>query len=709
MKKEILHGIVFMLVATFILSWMWWRLSSSRADLMSTTFSNYGTELSINLDSRAKAKDIMSVLEKRNYVQNAKERAAIASFLSHNLKDRNIGKLSDLRMEAWKMPARVADSLGIFSDRIDELRANQRLDLLSMTSTPLLFEQSYVNTSFAGNGCIKVKIKNHKLIADSSLSQVPVFLRAHWLGDTQSYFFDEQGDAHDSIIACAYTDSKGIAVFKGLNPEFSYSVLPVQNGYAFGGEKGTYKGALKYYSSGLFYKLFHFDSSTSFSFSRTRLAVELFNSNTLSKIREDNAFTVRTPEEYRAAVTRWMVLGVLAWWLLFIFMVIKKHNYSGVLLSMLMLLSMSCILTMFSIQRPLTDGLNGVIMGHGVLVGILLIGLIQMIDFKRFYTNDYSISFHFVFDFIDWLFKPYKEKLKFLTPWLKSQSRYKRLLALAMVPIITILTLPLSILPLKKISSWLEHRKSAHINGLDFLLIAIFLSALLFTPLCGMVGGMRVNLNLGFLSFQPSEIAKYLVVLFMAGYFAIKADIIIAYSRPTMEIKSRSMDKIRTLLPLFLGLGGLMVLYLILGDMGPGLVLGVTFVILYSLIKSKISFDERGNYSLANILTCDFATLIYGVISFGVFVKFGAIVGSKGVFALLWFIIWIFIGLLPKQKQFRETAIMMNMVIAMFLFGGDLLGLVSPSAGERFEQRINMCSNTWGSLGLDKNHERIAP
>lgn len=712
MKKEILRGIVFMLASTFILGWMWWRLSSSRADLMSTTFSNYGTGLSINLDSKAKAKDIMLVLEKRNYVQNAKERAVIASFLAHNLKEHSIGKLSDLRMEAWKMPVRVADSLGIFPNRIEDLRANQRLDLLSMTSTPLLFEQSYVNTSFAGNGSITVRIKNHKLIADSSLYQIPVFLRAHWLGDglasTQPYSYDEQGDVHDSIIACAYTDNKGVAVFEGLNPEYSYSVLPVQNGYAFGGEKGTYKGPLKYYSSGLFKKIFHCDSRTAFYFSRTSLAVELFNSNTLSKIREDNAFTVRTPEEYRETITRWMVFGILAWWLLFVVIIMKKHNYSGVLLSMLMLLSMSCILTMFSIQRPLTDGLNGVIMGHGVLVGILLIGLIQMVDFKRFYTNDYPMSFHFVFDFIDWLFKPYKEKLRFLTPWLRSQSLYKRMSALLLLPVITLL-LPLSILPLKRISSWLESRKLPRVNGFDFLLIALLLNLLLFTPLCGMVGGMRVNLNIGPISFQPSEIAKYLVVFFMAGYFAIKADVIIAYSRPTSEIRLRSMDKIKTLFPLFLGLGGLMVLYLALGDMGPGLVLGVTFVILYSLIKSKISFDERGNYNLVNILTCDFASLVYGVLSFGLFVIIGAIVGSKGVFALLWFVIWIFIGLLPKQKQFRETAIMMNMVIAMFLFGGDLLGLVSPVAGERFEQRINMCSNTWGSLGFDENYERVAP
>lgn len=701
MKKEFLHGIVFMLAATFILCWMWWRLSTSRADLMSITFSNYGAELSINLDSKAKAKDIMSVLEKRNYIQNAKERTAIASFLSQNLEVRSLDKISDLRTEAWKMPVHVADSLGVFSERINDLRANKRFDLLSMLSDSTLSEDSYKNTSFAGNGKITVKIKNHKLISDSALSSIPVFLRAHWLEDLV--------EAHDSIIAFAYTNAKGVAVFKDLNPELSYSVLPVQEDYSFGEEKGTNKGALKHYSSGIFYKIIHCNNCTSFSFTRTRLAIELFNPSTLTKIREDNAFTVRTPEEYRATVTRWVVFGIMAWWLLFIFLIMKKHNYSGTLLSMLMLLSISCILTMFSIQRPLTDGLNGVIMGQGVLGGIFLIGLIQMVNFKRFYTNDYSISFHFVFDFIDWLFKPYKEKLKFLTPWLKSRSLFKRLIALLMVVIVTLLTLPFSILPLKKISTWLESRRSARVNGLDYLLIAVLLSTLLFTPLCGMVGGMRVNLNLGFISFQPSEIAKYLVVFFMAGYFAIKADVIIAYSRPTTEIKSRSMNKLWTLLPIFLGLGGLMVLYLVLEDMGPGLVLGVTFVILYSLIKSKISFDEGGNYSLVNILTCDFATLIYGVISFGVLVKIGAIVGSEGVFALLWFIIWIFIGLLPKQKQFRETAIMMNMVIAMFLFGGDLLGLVSPSAGERFEQRINMCSNTWGSLGLDDNYERIAP
>ena len=41
---------------------------------------------------------------------------------------------------------------------------------------------------------------------------------------------------------------------------------------------------------------------------------------------------------------------------------------------------------------------------------------------------------------------------------------------------------------------------------------------------------MTVNLNVGGLVFQPSEISKYLIVLFMAAFFYEKGESIVRYS-----------------------------------------------------------------------------------------------------------------------------------------------------------------------------------
>jgi rod shape determining protein RodA len=55
-------------------------------------------------------------------------------------------------------------------------------------------------------------------------------------------------------------------------------------------------------------------------------------------------------------------------------------------------------------------------------------------------------------------------------------------------------------------------------KGTGYLALALFLTMLLFTPLGAEVGGMKVNLNVGFL-FQPSEIAKPAVILMTARVF----------------------------------------------------------------------------------------------------------------------------------------------------------------------------------------------
>ena len=48
----------------------------------------------------------------------------------------------------------------------------------------------------------------------------------------------------DSIIGYSKTDEYGKVMFKGLDPNKSYSVLPISNHYKYGTEKGTFGGSL---------------------------------------------------------------------------------------------------------------------------------------------------------------------------------------------------------------------------------------------------------------------------------------------------------------------------------------------------------------------------------------------------------------------------------------------------------------------------------
>lgn len=237
--------------------------------------------------------------------------------------------------------------------------------------------------------------------------------------------------------------------------------------------------------------------------------------------------------------------------------------------------------------------------------------------------------------------------------------------------------------------------------------LALMLTFLLFSPIGEEIGGMRVNLNLGF-RFQPSEIVKYLILFFLAAFFSRKAQYIIDYSQPK---QTRNWEKVKTLAWVISSMIILLIMYTLLGDMGPALVIGFTFVLLYSLVKSK------DNYSFENLskaeqkkrrFTCDFAMLIYGIVTFTILILIGFwIAGAIAslICAIVWFVGWIIFGkYYQKRNQFHETAFIFNILIFALIFFGQIakhvpIAVIQDTA-ERFEQRTNMCTNPWGDLDV---------
>lgn len=232
-------------------------------------------------------------------------------------------------------------------------------------------------------------------------------------------------------------------------------------------------------------------------------------------------------------------------------------------------------------------------------------------------------------------------------------------------------------------------------KGYIYLILAVGLTLLLF-PLGKEVGGMKVNLDFGIL-FQPSEISKYLIIFFMAAYFCQNVDVIREYSRKGKTKLTSS--KIRFLMSLIIGFAILMVLYLVLQDLGPAMVVIFTFIILYSIIKSKEEENE-------NFFTSDFSLLLFGVISFMlveavVFYVFSSIY-IRLFLSLLWFVLWIVVGN-RKFQMICESPLLFNLVLMAFIFGGFMSTLpieTLSKIGERLEARVSMCTNTWGAFGV---------
>src|SRR5947208_14268896 len=82
--------------------------------------------------------------------------------------------------------------------------------------------------------------------------------------------------------------------------------------------------------------------------------------------------------------------------------------------------------------------------------------------------------------------------------------------------------------------------------------------------------GVKVNL----LGFQPSEMVKFLTVVFLAGFFATNEKFISEYTR-----WQKRWSFFKTALIAILGT---VFLFLILGDLGPAIVCCFTFIVLFS-------------------------------------------------------------------------------------------------------------------------------
>ncbi|HML17320.1 MAG TPA: FtsW/RodA/SpoVE family cell cycle protein [Bryobacteraceae bacterium] len=110
--------------------------------------------------------------------------------------------------------------------------------------------------------------------------------------------------------------------------------------------------------------------------------------------------------------------------------------------------------------------------------------------------------------------------------------------------------------------------------------------------------GSDAHVNLG--PFQPVEIIKILIVLFLAGYFSRKW----GWLREVhvRKIKFLSIPRPAHVLPVMIGVSGALLLFFVLKDLGPALVIGFLFLILFAIARN------RGGLALIGI-----AALVAGV------------------------------------------------------------------------------------------------
>ena len=595
---------------------------------------------------------MVDLLVAKNYLPTHED----AEFAVKHLRSRfeagaELASLYDLNKREWKIPSELIEKSG--TDHYRDLLAYERVSMgldeeYRKQEKKELPSVAVIDEDCSGSIVVQINSVDEKagfvskLLRSNKQPSSDVVVRLY------EHYITEDNAVGSRILAHARTDDSGLAVFEGLDISLSYSVIPIKEGYEYGSSQGTTEGSLE--KSGD-------DGVLECSFVQNEHKIKVFSNNILKNIKSDHNIVVRSLSDFMVTMAIYMAIFFAIWWLFMFFYKRRNPGAETGIMSLIMMLTGICLLMMFSINDPLNDKIIGIDMAQGVIAGVVIMILLQFVNFTRFYQGKSRLPFDIpaeMFKLLCWPFGLRK----------KADAMFDRL-------------------P----------------KGFGYMAVALLLTMLLFTPLGASVGGMRVNLNVGIL-FQPSEIAKYLIVIFIAAFFCANADKIVKFSnKGNVDLFGAKMKMLGAIL---LGLIFLMGLYLLLGDMGPAMVLSFTFIIMYSIIKSKVDLEGlTEKQQMRHILTCDLAMLVYGVLSFVLMLYVGSIVGLMWVFCLAWFALWIIIGLL--KKRVFESAIVFNLIIAAFVFGASIMKALPglDSVAERLESRNEMCTNTWGVLPVD--------
>lgn len=355
-------------------------------------------------------------------------------------------------------------------------------------------------------------------------------------------------------------------------------------------------------------------TTASYSFNGRPHRIRLIGGIVYGQLKDDKVLTVRTPASFRIEFLIIALAFILAFWCVHLFWKIRKFPADPFLLPILMMLTGVSMVTLLSIQDPLQDTAHAWQALQGVIIGLLVFTILSQINFGRIYSSWW----------FDWLVNFKKKSFYNLQGW-----------------------------------TWL------------ILAVVIAIITLLFGT--GPEGsGVKVNLQIGSIPFQPSEITKYLLLFFFAAFFAAN------------EQKLRNLQDMRwrfiTSWTVMAGSGIILILYLLMGDMGPALVICLTFLVFYSIARGDLALT-LGTGLLYAILLWLVPGWIATVISFVGLVVYLLI--KRQIRSSKWY------GWLTALV---EAPVLLILIIAAFTFGDKL-----PGVGERLADRKDMWLGQWNN------------
>ena len=569
----------------------------------------------INLNAPGLAKNLSSLLKRGYYFEDQKDIDLIENTVAGNtaagFKFDNIGELNKKRFninadQAYDEGGESFKQRVIVSRSLLGYTGDDSVRFIQEKNNPPVLPAS-TDLSLDG-GTISGKILNKKLPVSGVLVRLQMIL------PQDSIYNDEEADLvktrtqQTSAYKIVYVlDNNGQ---KHLQSLIAFSRTDSNGEYAFKNLPANKAFEVlplqPGYQFGRSQGTENLSGDEEFTFYQSPHTIRLFSTRDYNILKKEKSFIIRTPVEFNLWYSI-IVTGFFAGFLItHLLLSWKFSECDQLILPLVMVLTGLSFLTLFSLQDPLRDRFFARDTLVYLLIGFGAMLLILTVNIRRFNADS---AFYRMF-----VFK--------------------------------------------------NNRKAA--NGWPWIVAAIILLILTIRFGAGPEGsGVKVNL----FGFQPSEIVKYLVIIFLAGFFAVNEKFISEYASWRKRWSFFSFALIAIGITLFL--------FLMLGDMGPAIIICFTFIILFSF--------SRGDFMFMAI------SVVFYVIVTWIFKN----VWLSGGLTLAMLLLVFFY----QRKQLSESAIMALIVIAGFLTIDKIphLDKLIPGPVERLVERKAIWQDAWNN------------
>ncbi len=574
---------IFLLIISIVLSLFFYRLYT----VMQTKFVEVDGRLKsgtmVNLNAKNPAVNLRTLLEKGYYFEDKRDIELIEATVANATKTgQQLDNIGELNKKKYYL---LADDAFKNGGKSFKARVTASRSLLGYTGTDSLkFEEERKNpTPYPST--LNLGLGNHKIsgtILEKEQPQKDVMVRLEMILPQDSIFTDETEETQtistENSVGVSKVYLRDSIGQKKLQQLTAYARTDANGNFSFQNlpnQKAFKVLPLKPgYQFGTSKGVQSLDDDASFTFSQTPHTIKLFSTRDFSILKKEKSLIIRTP----AYFNYWFLLicgsFILGFFIVHIVLSLKFKEIDQMILPLVMLLTGISFITLFSLQDPLRD--RFLAQDSLSYLGFGLCGIIVMvsIQLRKFNTDT----------------------------WIYRLLLFKNVRSAA--------------------------------NGWPWVVLAIALLSLTVLFGTGPEGsGVKVNL----FGFQPSEVVKYLVIFFLAGFFAVNEKLISEYASWNKRWSFFSFALLAILLTLLL--------FLVLGDLGPAMVVCFTFITLFSFSRGDFMFMAG-------------AVVLFVLVSW----LFNNIWLAVGLTALLVALLMLF-----QRKQLSESAIMVLIIMAAFL------------------------------------------